>query len=316
MKRRLLGILLAGIMVLGLLPTALSAQFTDVPAGHYSEKAINWAVEQGITNGTGDGTTFSPDVTCTRAQILTFLWRAAGSPKTNLPSGYFQDVPADAYYSTAVRWATEKSIASTSGSNFKPDTPCSRTATMEYFWKYGGWKDTTAVSFKDVPAGTDAAKAISWAVNHGITNGTGDGTTFSPNETCTRGQIVTFLYRYFVEPLDVTQSTTPAPAPDESMTLDPLPPKDVTKQPDWYMSLTQPSQMSNARLVAEYQQLMALTSDDTYRTEPVLVREGDLSREVRARCLTIRRYNKYKYNPEGYQEILNKGDISVLEPYM
>ncbi len=100
------------------------------------------------------------------------------------------------------------------------------------------------------------------------------------------------------------------------MTLDPLPPKDVTKQPDWYMSLTQPSQMSNARLVAEYQQLMALTSDDTYRTEPVLVREGDLSREVRARCLTIRRYNKYKYNPEGYQEILNKGDISVLEPYM
>ena len=165
--------------------------FTDVKADAWYAEAVKWAVEKGITTGTSE-TTFSPSDTCTRAQILTFLWRAVGSPKSGAANP-FTDVKADDYYYDAAVWASEKGMAT--GSLFEGNTPCTRASTVIYLWQNAGSPDT-AVSgeFADVPADAAYAKAVSWAVRNGVTSGTSE-TTFSPDDTCTRGQIVTFLNR-------------------------------------------------------------------------------------------------------------------------
>lgn len=161
--------------------------FSDVAADAYYAGAVAWAVDLGITNGTG-AETFSPDKTCTRAEIITFLWRAAGYPEpTNVSS--FSDVNADAYYAKATAWAKENNI--TSGSSFSPNALCTREMAVEFMWKYAGTPDASAAEFTDV-----SSDAVNWAVENGVTNGT-SATTFSPEQTCTRAQIVTFLYRAF-----------------------------------------------------------------------------------------------------------------------
>lgn len=172
-------------------PVTGEAKFTDVSATAYYADAVAWAVDKGITSGTGDGTTFSPDATCTTAQILTFLWRANGSPAPT-GSNPFSDVAADAYYADAAVWAYENGLIS--GSTFGGDTPATRAATVTYLWKLAGMPDDDAVAFTDVEAGAEYAQAVAWAVKEGITSGT-SATTFSPDNICTRGQIVTFLYR-------------------------------------------------------------------------------------------------------------------------
>lgn len=163
--------------------------FTDVAAGTYYAYPVAWAVENNITSGTSS-TTFSPDETCTRAQIITFLWRAAGSPEPENPSA-FTDVKADAYYTQAVAWAAENDMAS--GDTFSPDAPCTRLMAVEFMWKQAGSPSAAAADFTDV-----SSSAVNWAVETGVTSGT-SATTFSPDETCTRAQIVTFLYRAFAE---------------------------------------------------------------------------------------------------------------------
>lgn len=165
--------------------------FSDVNDGAYYAKAVKWAVDKKITSGTS-ATTFSPDDTCTRAQILTFLWRAVGSPKYN-SSAPFGDVISDDYFFDASGWA--KGMDMVSGGSFEPDTPCTRAFTVIYLWKNAGSPKTEPSSkFSDVSAAADYAQAVAWAVNSGVTSGTSE-TTFSPNDTCTRGQIVTFLNR-------------------------------------------------------------------------------------------------------------------------
>lgn len=161
--------------------------FTDVPAEEYYAAPVAWAVEKGITAGTSD-TTFSPDDTCTKAQIITFLWRAAGSPEPQ-SAGVFSDVAQDAYYAKATAWAAENGMAD--GSTFAPEDPCTRQMAVEFMWKHAGSPDAAAASFTDV-----SSDAVDWALANGVTSGTSD-TTFSPNDTCTRAQIVTFLYRAF-----------------------------------------------------------------------------------------------------------------------
>lgn len=168
--------------------------FTDVQSGAYYYDAVQWAVEQGITAGTS-ATTFSPDASCTRAQIVTFLWRAAGSPKAST-SNPFTDVPVDSYYYDAVLWAVEQGITSgTSATTFSPDATCTRAQAVTFLYRY---EKSPAISgtnnFVDVATGTYYADAVQWAVDKNVTAGT-SATTFSPNATCTRGQIVTFLYR-------------------------------------------------------------------------------------------------------------------------
>lgn len=160
--------------------------FTDVKADSYYAEAVQWAVDCKITEGTST-TTFSPDQTCTNAQILTFMWRS-----TNISTDMDKD-DDDPYYTKAVLWASLMNMID--ASEFDPDKPCTRAVTMEYFWKMVGSPKTELTGkFTDVSADAPYAQAVAWAVENGITLGT-SGTTFSPNETCTRGQIVTFLHR-------------------------------------------------------------------------------------------------------------------------
>ena len=169
--------------------------FTDVPAGAYYADAVKWAVAEGITSGTSP-TTFSPNNGCTRAQMVTFLWRAAGCPEPESDYEPFRDVPKDAYYRKAVLWAAGESITSgTSPTTFSPNATVTRAQTVTFLWRWEGEPEADQRSgFRDVPAGQYYSEAVSWAVEAGITNGTGT-TTFSPGQTCTRAQIVTFLWR-------------------------------------------------------------------------------------------------------------------------
>lgn len=168
-----------------------SAGFIDVSADAYYANAVNWAVAKNVTSGTS-ATTFSPDNTCTRAQILTFLWRASGSPKATAQNK-FTDVSESDYYYDAAVWAGEKGMVT--GTKFEGDTPCTRSATVMYLWQNAGSPETKSESlFTDVADSSEYAAAVAWAVDNNVTSGT-SATAFSPDMTCTRGQIVTFLFR-------------------------------------------------------------------------------------------------------------------------
>ena len=167
--------------------------FTDVPAGCYYEDAVIWAVDKGITAGT-DATTFNPDGICTRAQIVTFLWRAAGSPESKSMSS-FSDVSADSYYAKAVAWAVEKGITSGTGDRkFNPKDPCTRAQSVTFLYRAAGSPAVIgSAEFSDVASDTYYAAAVAWAAKNGITSGTGGG-QFGSDNKCTRGHIVTFLF--------------------------------------------------------------------------------------------------------------------------
>ena len=169
--------------------------FTDVSENAYYYDAVAWAVENGITNGTS-ATTFGPDISCTRAQMVTFLWRAAGSPEPESTVKPFTDVSSSAYYYDAVLWAVEQGITNgTSATTFGPDATVTRGQTVTFLWRYNGSPAVSGSGFDDVAADAYYADAVAWAASEGVTSGTG-ATTFSPDNDCTRGQIVTFLYRY------------------------------------------------------------------------------------------------------------------------
>lgn len=173
-------------------PTSTVGGFNDVLETDYFSDSVGWAVEKGITAGTSE-TTFSPNATCTTAQILTFLWRSQGQPEPTIKS-QFTDVKEGDYFYKAALWANEKGLVS--GSLFGGNTPCTRAMVMTYLWKLAGSPSAPAASFADVPGNSEYAPAVAYAVSEKITAGTSE-TTFSPNQTCTRGQIVTFLYRAF-----------------------------------------------------------------------------------------------------------------------
>ena len=171
--------------------------FTDVPAGSYYEDAVIWAVDKGITTGTS-ATTFNPNGICTRAQAVTFLWRAAGSPAAKSSAMPFADVKAGSYYYDAVLWAVENGITKgTSDTMFSPDATCTRAQIVAFLWRSEKSPAAgTANPFADVKSTAYYADAVLWAVKEDITKGT-TSTTFSPDADCTRAQIVTFLYRAF-----------------------------------------------------------------------------------------------------------------------
>ena len=173
--------------------------FVDVATGSYYEDAVDWAVESGITKGTDD-THFSPDGICTRAQAVTFLWRAAGSPAAKSSTMPFTDVKAGSYYYDAVLWAVENGITKgTSDTMFSPDANCSRAQIVTFLWRSQKSPAAgTANPFADVKSTAYYAGAVLWAVKEDITKGT-TNTTFSPDADCTRAQIVTFLWRALAE---------------------------------------------------------------------------------------------------------------------
>ena len=167
--------------------------FVDVSTDAYYYEAVKWAAKKGITGGTGDGT-FNPNGSCTRAHIVTFLWRAAGSPEPKSTVS-FADVPADSYYAKAVAWAVENGITlGTGDGTFSPNATCTRAQSVTFLYRAMGTAPTTVNGFTDVTADAFYADAVAWAVESGVTNGT-SASTFSPNNGCTRAQIVTFLYR-------------------------------------------------------------------------------------------------------------------------
>ncbi|MBQ3263389.1 MAG: S-layer homology domain-containing protein [Oscillospiraceae bacterium] len=178
------------------LASAARQHFVDVLPGTFSAPGIAWAMKNGVTNGTAEHH-FAPESPCTRAQIVTFLWRAAGKPEPKGTENTFSDVPTDAYYAKAVQWAVEQEITNgTSEHQFSPESPCTRAQVVTFLWRSAGKPNVEPrpLSFKDVQADTYYTQAVIWAIAEGVTNGTSP-TTFSPDQTCSRGQIVTFLYR-------------------------------------------------------------------------------------------------------------------------
>ena len=168
--------------------------FTDVPVDAYCYEAVKWAAEKGITGGVGNGL-FAPNQPCTRAQIVTFLWRAAGSPAPKNMSS-FADVPADAFYAKAVAWAVENGITGGTGDGkFSPDATCTRAQAVTFLYRASGAPTVSGnAAFSDVAANAYYAAAVKWAEKNGITGGIGGG-LFGSNNNCTRAQIVTFIYR-------------------------------------------------------------------------------------------------------------------------
>ena len=169
--------------------------FCDVSTSAYYYQPMLWAVENGITNGTSD-VTFGPKKTCTRGQVVTFLWRAYGCPEPTATNHPFTDVKSGAYYYKAMLWAVENGITTgTSATTFGPNKDCTRGQVVTFLWRAAGSPEPESddCPFTDVKTTATNYKAILWAVENGITNGTSP-TTFSPNKTCTRGQVVTFLY--------------------------------------------------------------------------------------------------------------------------
>ncbi len=172
-----------------------ATSFADVPANAYFADAVKWAVDKGITNGLSD-TMFGPYESCTRMQIVTFLWRAAGSPEPKAMSS-FTDVPANAYYAKAVAWAVENGITNgMTATTFAPNATCTRGQSVTFLYRALKGTASGSANFTDVKSDTFYADAINWAVANNVTNGTSN-TTFSPNADCTRAEIVTFLYRAY-----------------------------------------------------------------------------------------------------------------------
>lgn len=170
--------------------------FNDVLETDYFAASVLWAVENSVTSGT-TATTFSPDDTCTTAQILTFLWRANGAPEPTSKTNTFTDIKESDYFYKAALWAKENNIISKDSTVFNGNTLCTRSMAVLYIWRAAGFPAAEKTSsFTDVAATTLYAPAVDWAVEVGVTSGT-SATTFSPDTTCTRAQIVTFLYRAF-----------------------------------------------------------------------------------------------------------------------
>lgn len=173
-----------------------SGKFTDVPDGEWYADAVTWAVDNGITNGTGNNT-FTPDGECTRGQIVTFLWRSFRQPyDPHYKDAEFKDVTIPDYFYHPVRWAVTFDITNGVGNNcFAPASSCTREQIVTFLWRsIGSPKASTKVNFTDVRESDYSYEAVQWAVENGVTNGMGEN-TFCPKDPCTRAQVVTFLYR-------------------------------------------------------------------------------------------------------------------------
>ena len=171
--------------------------FVDVADGEYFHTPVLWAVEKGITNGVSPNS-FGPASDCTRAHVVTFLWRAAGSPEPASSENPFVDVDVSTWYGKAVLWAVEKGITNGMGPNtFAPNDVCTRGQVVTFLHRYAGTPAPASQShsFNDIEKGQFYYNAVLWAVEKGITNGMGEG-IFAPAGQCNRGQIVTFLYRF------------------------------------------------------------------------------------------------------------------------
>ncbi len=207
MKRKAYACCMILIMCLSLCCPAYASFFADVDNPTCYASAVDWAVEKGITSGIA-ATNFEPETVCTEAEILTFIHRYMGTPKA-VSSASVSDTASGRYYAEAVAWACEQKVVD--GETFNAESLCTRSKAVEYLWKLAGRPATGDIEFSDVPSDAAYAQAVSWAVEHGITNGT-SATTFSPDGVCSRGQIIALLYRY--DALDAASSGREADSMD------------------------------------------------------------------------------------------------------
>ena len=241
MCKKMLTILLALTLVLGMAAVGFAAEdraFSDVETGAYYFDAVNWAVENAITEGMGNGL-FQPEETCTRAQVVTFLWRLAGQPELESEENIFSDVEEDMWYTDAVLWAVENEVTDGMGDGiFLPGGTCTRGQIVSFLWKYAGRPaaaEDAENPFTDVAEDDWFYDAVLWAVDEGITTGVTE-TTFVPGDPCTRAQIVTFLYRYAAED-EVPEVTLPdvtiptETAPEETEGTEPSEPEATETEP-------------------------------------------------------------------------------------
>ncbi len=214
MKRRVMALFLVLTMLVSMAPAAFATDtgFTDVPADAWYSEAVAWAVENGITGGIGDGL-FGPDNTCTRGQVVTFLWAAAGKPVLENADNPFVDVSASDWYYTAVMWAVANNVTGgTSANTFSPEAPCTRAQVVTFLYAAEGKPavGNAANSFLDVAVNDWFYAPVMWAVANDITGGIGNG-LFGPDNACTRGQIALFLYK--ADQVESGTETTPTPKP-------------------------------------------------------------------------------------------------------
>lgn len=192
--KKFLTLLLILVLISAFCVSALANEyvgFTDVPSDSWYAESVSWAVEQTVTTGTS-ATSFSPYDTCSNAEILTFLWRAYGSPDSAVENP-FNDISSGSYFYKAALWSYLNEIVPEGV--FQPDKPCTRGMAVQYMWAAAGSPATSTTSqFTDVHASDSYAQAVAWALNEGVTTGT-SASAFSPNDICTRADIVTFLYR-------------------------------------------------------------------------------------------------------------------------
>ena len=233
LKNMLCGVCSAA-MLLGAVTFSASAAaaFTDVKPTDYFAKPVEWAVQNGITAGVSD-TQFGPYQSCTRAQAMTFLWAAAGRPEPTA-SANFSDVKSTDYFAKAVAWAVENGItAGVGGGKFGASQPCTRGQIMTFLWRFGGSEEIQGgASFSDVSSSDYFAKPVAWAVKNEVTAGIGGG-KFGPNQTCTRGQIMTMLWR--ADQIDAPVVPEPEkptePAPTEPEVTEPAPTEPKPTEP-------------------------------------------------------------------------------------
>ncbi|MBR2421187.1 MAG: S-layer homology domain-containing protein [Oscillospiraceae bacterium] len=202
MKKRMMAMLMALMLLLphaGAVTAAQVDSFPDVPKSAYYYDAVEWALENNITQGMGDGQ-FQPNSICNRAQVVTFLWRLDGKPAVS-GKNTFTDVQKGSWYADPVLWAMKEKVTDGMGEGlFEPYGTCNRAQIVTFLWKYAGKpKANVKAPFTDVRAGSWYAEAVAWAVEEGITVGMSK-TTFGPEQPCNRAQVVTFLYRYATDP--------------------------------------------------------------------------------------------------------------------
>jgi len=235
--KRILAFAIVFALVAGLMPAVFAASFSDVPAGAWYAEPVSWAVENNITSGVGGGL-FAPGNTCTRGQVVTFLWRSQGEPAPKSNENPFTDVKEGQYYYDAVLWAVEKGITTgLSATSFGPSSPCTRGQVVTFLWRALGKPAPKSMEnpFDDVSYGQYYFDAVLWAVEQGITTGL-DATTFGPGSPCTRGHVVTFLYRSPDAEEDPNPNPDtdpdPGPSPDPGPNPDPGPRPDPGPSPD------------------------------------------------------------------------------------
>ena len=235
--RSILSCLLAAVLLAGMLPmtaAAASTPFSDVADTDWFANPVLWAVEEGITSGISP-TQFGPNNPCTRAQVVTFLWAAEGKPEPGSTNNPFTDVPNDAWYAKPVLWAVERGITGgTSETTFSPDQQCTRAQIVTFLYAAAGKPnvDTSSGEFSDVSASDWFVKPVLWAKANDITGGTGPN-TFGPNNICTRGQVVTFLFKAY-------DGSVPEVTPEPTPEVTPTPELPADREP----SLTMPSELT------------------------------------------------------------------------